>query len=140
MTDEIRDFDATAGLDEPPAGEFKAGGKTWHIRASIPVMPFANSFNVGPDGRQRVEVEHLVRMCIVPEETEDFLALLQDPAISPITNRNMEEFFNYLMETAGKARHGESPSSSNGSRTNGRTSAAHSSSGGGRRRPSPPSR
>jgi hypothetical protein len=137
MTDEIKDFDLTAGLEDPPAGEFKAGGKTWHIRASIPIMPFADAFNVGADGRQRVQIEKLVQMCIVPEEVEELTALLNDPAKSPITNRNMEEFFNFIMEKAGKALPDVSSSSSNGSATNGRTSGARSSGRAGGRRQSP---
>lgn len=125
--DPIKDFDLTAGLEDPPAAEFKAGGKTWHIRASIPIMPFADSFTVGADGKQRVQIERLVQMCVVPEETEELLALLNDPAKSPITNRNMEEFFNFIMEKAGKVVPVVSSSSSNGSATNGRTSGARSS-------------
>jgi hypothetical protein len=140
MDDEIKDFDLTAGLDEPPSAEFKAGGKTWHIRASIPIMPFADAFTIGADGKQRVQIERLVQMCIVPEETEELIALLNDPAKSPITNRNMEEFFNFIMEKAGKVVPVASSSSSNGSATNGRTSAARSSGRAGNRRQLPPSR
>jgi hypothetical protein len=141
MSDEtIKDFDLTSGLEDPPAAEFKAGGRTWHIRASIPVVPFATAWSTGPDGQQRIQIENVVRMCIVPDETDEFLALLNDPVRSPVTNRNMEEFFNFLMEKAGKVQPAASSSSSNGSSTNGRTSAARSSSAAGRRRPSPRSR
>jgi hypothetical protein len=140
MEDEIKDFDLSAGLDEPPSGEFKAGGQTWHIRASIPIMPFTSAFAVDAEGKSRIQIERLIEMCIVPEETEELMKLLNDPAKSPITNRNMEEFFNFIMEKAGKAPSGESSSSSNGSKTNGRTSGVRSSSAGGRRKPLPPSR
>jgi hypothetical protein len=140
MDEEIMDFDATAGLEDPPSGEFKAGGRVWHIRASIPIMPFANAWTTGPNGEQRMQVEKLVQMCLVPDEVEDFTALLQDPARSPITNRNMQAFFDFIMEKAGKVPPAEPSSSPNGSATNGHTSVVRSSVKAGRQRQLPSSR
>ena len=116
-----RDFNAISGLDKPPKAEFTLGydeedrPRKWHVRGSIPALGFIKSFSGTPDqnGRSQIVVERLVETAIVPEEVDDFLAMVNNSRTSPLTTDNLQPFADFLMEAMGQ-RPTQPPSSSEG--------------------------
>ena len=91
----IKDFDALSGMDGAPKA-FKLGGKTWHIKPEIPVVPFlrAVSGKVGDE----IPIEKLLECVIVPKEVDELIALVNDPRTAPLTRKNLPLFTEWLVE------------------------------------------
>ena len=129
---ESHDFDADR--TSAPSCKFKLGGKWWHCRASVP-FGFLRGLldDQGPaEGvealkSRMVQIERFFSAAIVPGESADFLAMLNDPS-SPVGLPEVQPVIDFINEAMLKRPTERSSVSSPGPRKTTRTSKGASSS------------
>ena len=113
-----KDFNALSGRNKPPKADFELGfdeagePRVWHVRGTVPALPFIKAWQNDP-GRGNITLTDLIPIVLVADEVEPFLAMLDDPATSPLTMDNLQPFVEWLVATVGD-RPTSPPSSSEG--------------------------
>lgn len=119
---EHRDFDVEVPAAEP-AGSFTLGGKKWHVRATSDISLGLAKMLAGDS----VPALPFFTATLVPDELDDFIAVMEAPS-SPLTQNRLNEVIAFVAAIAMGRPTTPAAGSSTGAKATGRKSTAGSSS------------
>lgn len=121
-----KDFDRLPEQDLTPSCEFRLGGRVWHCKngSRIPWVLVEPAMI----GEIKTQVGAFFEMVIVPDEKDEFLAMISDPGSDALTASNALPLMQWITEQVMKRPTKRPASSRGGPRTTARKSGGNSSS------------